>query len=345
MDTKILSSDQIDIAAQIINDGGLVAIPTETVYGLAANALDPGAVSKIFMAKGRPSDNPLIVHISEIDETYKLVLDFPKQAQDLAMKFWPGPLTIILKKSDLIPNVVSGNLDTVAIRIPDNDVTRKLIKLSQKPLAAPSANLSGSPSPTTLRHVLDDMLGRIDAVLDGGDCKVGLESTVITLVSKKARILRPGYITEQQIKEVIGDVEIDQGVLAKVSDSEKVISPGMKYKHYSPNADVIIINASKSKYIDYVNKNLSDNSIALCFDEDTEYIKGKSISYGRENDLESQARKLFESLRLIDKMKSINLVYARCPDVNGVGLAVYNRLIRAAGFEVIDIDKDSRYNR
>lgn len=345
MNTKILNVSQIDIAAQIINNGGLVAIPTETVYGLAANAFDSNAVSKIFKAKGRPSDNPLIVHISDINEIYRLVLDFPKKAQDLAFKFWPGPITIILKKSDVIPNVVSGNLDTVAIRMPDNDLTRKLIKISGKPLAAPSANLSGSPSPTTMKHVLDDLNGKIDAIIDGGNCKVGLESTVITLVSEKPRILRPGGITKEQIESVIGDIEIDKGVLSKIDDDKKVISPGMKYKHYSPNARVIIIKSNKQNYINYVNNKLTNNSIALCYNEDMEYIKGKSISYGNESDSESQARQLFNSLRSIDKMEEINLVYARCPVLDGVGLAVYNRLIRAAGFEVVSIDENNRFNR
>ena len=345
MNTKILNASQIDIAAQIINNGGLVAIPTETVYGLAANAFDSNAVSKIFKAKGRPSDNPLIVHISDINEIYRLVLDFPKKAQDLAFKFWPGPITIILKKSDVIPNVVSGNLDTVAIRMPDNDLTRKLIKISGKPLAAPSANLSGSPSPTTMKHVLDDLNGKIDAIIDGGNCKVGLESTVITLASEKPRILRPGGITKEQIESVIGDIEIDKGVLSKIDDDKKVISPGMKYKHYSPNAKVIIIKSDKQNYINYVNNKLTNNSIALCYNEDMEYIKGKSISYGNESDSESQARQLFNSLRLIDKMEEINLVYARCPVLDGVGLAVYNRLIRAAGFEVVSIDENNRFNR
>ena len=244
METKKLTTNDIDIAADIIKKGGLVAIPTETVYGLAANALNGIAISNIFKAKGRPMDNPLIVHISSVDEIYELVSNFPQKAKKLAENFWPGPLTIILKKSDIIPDEVSAGLETVAIRLPANQATRDLIKKAGVPLAAPSANLSGSPSPTTAKHVLDDLDGRIDAVLDAGRCEVGLESTVITLETEVPKLLRPGGITVEELRRVLGDVEIDKAVIDKVDSSKPVASPGMKYKHYSPKTKVVIVDSS-----------------------------------------------------------------------------------------------------
>ena len=230
MKTLILNENEIEKAADIIKNGGLVAMPTETVYGLAANALDGKAVAKIFKAKGRPMDNPLIVHISDISQIYPLVREFPEKARILAEKFWAGPLTIILPKSDIIPDEVSAGLDTVAIRFPSNKIAQALISKSM-PLAAPSANLSGSPSPTNARHVFDDMNGRIDAIIDGGECEVGVESTVITLATDTPRLLRPGGITVEQLREAIGDVIIDDAVLNPLKSGEKAASPGMKYKH------------------------------------------------------------------------------------------------------------------
>lgn len=337
METKKLTTNDIDIAADIIKKGGLVAIPTETVYGLAANALNGIAVSNIFKAKGRPMDNPLIVHISSVDEIYKLVSNFPKKAKKLAENFWPGPLTIILKKSDIIPDEVSAGLETVAIRLPANQATRDLIKKAGVPLAAPSANLSGSPSPTTAKHVLDDLDGRIDAVLDAGRCEVGLESTVITLETEVPKLLRPGGITVEELRRVLGDVEIDKAVIDKVDFSKPVASPGMKYKHYSPKTKVIIVDSSSEAFIDFVNSK-KDNVAALCYIEDQPKIKAKTITYGKKSDYTMQANELFDALRKIDTLKNVDVVYARCPEKKGVGLAVYNRLIRAAGFEVIRIE-------
>ena len=336
MNTKRLTSNDIDIAADIIKNGGLVAIPTETVYGLAANALDGKAVSKIFKAKGRPMDNPLIVHVSCIEEIDKLVSEIPPQAKKLANTFWPGPLTIILKRSNIIPAEVSAGLDTVAIRLPNNDVTRKLIKIAGVPLAAPSANTSGSPSPTSANHVLHDLDGKIDAILDAGDCRVGLESTVITLTSPVPTLLRPGGITVEELRNVLGNVEIDKAVIDKVDSLETVSSPGMKYKHYSPETKIIIVDGDNESFIKYVNSRSSDKVAALCYIDDQPKLNVKTVTFGKMNDYNMQANELFSALRKIDDL-NVNIVYARCPQKNGVGLAVYNRLIRAAGFEVIKL--------
>ena len=336
MNTKRLTSNDIDIAADIIKNGGLVAIPTETVYGLAANALDGKAVSKIFKAKGRPMDNPLIVHVSCIEEIDKLVSEIPPQAKKLANTFWPGPLTIILKRSNIIPAEVSAGLDTVAIRLPNNDVTRKLIKIAGVPLAAPSANTSGSPSPTSANHVLHDLDGKIDAILDAGNCRVGLESTVITLTSPVPTLLRPGGITVEELRNVLGNVEIDKAVIDKVDSLETVSSPGMKYKHYSPKTKIVIVDGDNESFIKYVNSRSSDKVAALCYIDDQPKLNVKTVTFGKMNDYNMQANELFSALRKIDDL-NVNIVYARCPQKNGVGLAVYNRLIRAAGFEVIKL--------
>lgn len=336
MKTLMLTANDTDIAAQIIKNGGLVAMPTETVYGLSADALNGKAVEKIFKAKGRPMDNPLIVHIASIDDIYKLVSDFPQKAQILAEKFWPGALTIILPKSDIIPDEVSAGLSTVAIRFPSNPIAHKLIKKSS-PLAAPSANLSGSPSPTNAKHVYDDMNGRIDAIIDGGECEVGVESTVITLATNPPRLLRPGGITLEQLQNAIGEVIVDDAVLNPLKKNTVASSPGMKYKHYSPKADIILIKSSEKDFIDYVNTHNADGVAALCYDEDISKLTVPSISIGNSDDYETQAHRLFTALRNADK-KEYKTVYAHCPDTKGIGLAVYNRIIRAAGFEVITLE-------
>ena len=335
MKTLILNENDIEKAAQIIKKGGLVAMPTETVYGLAANALDGKAVAKIFKAKGRPMDNPLIVHISDISQIYSLVSEFPEKAKILADKFWAGPLTIILPKSKIIPDEVSAGLDTVAVRFPSNEIARKLISLSM-PLAAPSANLSGSPSPTNARHVRDDMNGRIDAIIDGGECEVGVESTVITLATDIPRLLRPGGITVEQLREAIGEVIIDDAVLNPLKSGEKAASPGMKYKHYAPKAHIILLDGSDEDFIRYVNEHKADGTAALCYDEDVEKLEVPHIPIGHADDYEMQSHKLFSSLRNADE-QGFELVYAHCPKIDGMGLAVYNRIIRAAGFEVTEI--------
>ncbi len=344
MNTLLLGNSIADIktGAALIKKGGVVAMPTETVYGLAADALNGESVEKIFTAKGRPMDNPLIVHISEISdiERFNLVKEFPQKAKALAEKFWPGPLTMIMKRSDVIPHQVSAGLDTVAIRLPSHTVARILIRESNTVLAAPSANKSGSPSPTTAQHVIDDLDGCIDAVIDGGMCAVGVESTVITLASDTPRLLRPGYITVEQIQDVIGEIEVDDAVLFKLKDDEKASSPGMKYKHYSPKAKVVLVSGSDDAFFKFVNDNFEkDKSVAaICYDEDIYELECKCISIGRSDDYETQAHLLFDALRQVDELYNISTVYARCPQKDGVSMALYNRLIRAAGFEVIDLE-------
>lgn len=338
-DTQMLSSsdEDIDKAAKLLREGGVVGIPTETVYGLAADAQNSSAVSEIFKAKGRPQDNPLIVHIGEFSDIYKYVTEVPKNALKLAETFWPGPLTMVLPKKDIIPMTTSGGLDTVGIRFPIHPVAREIIRRSGCALAAPSANLSGSPSPTTAMHVYKDMNGRIPAIVDGGDCAVGVESTVVSFDSDgKVRLLRPGFVSLEDIKGVVGEENAlcAKGVTEKISDGERVLSPGMKYKHYSPKANVTILCGDMKKFTEYVSEHNGEKVCSMIFDSDTKDFPYAYIAYGDTS--EEQAKKLFAVLRSIDDM-GIEQVYARCPAQTGVGLAVYNRLLRAAGFEVINL--------
>lgn len=339
METLFLSEqniDDIEKAGQILKNGGLVVIPTETVYGLAANALDKDAVKKIYTAKGRPSDNPLIVHISDLSQLSPLVREIPQSALKLAEAYWPGPLTMILPKSDLIPEETSGGLDTVAVRFPSHPTAQAVITAAGCPLAAPSANRSGRPSPTTFAHVREDMDGRVDALLDGGDCSVGVESTVVTLAEGTPRLLRPGGITVQQLRAVLGEVTVDSAVLHRLAEGTHAASPGMKYKHYAPKADVTIVDASPSEFVNYVNS--KEDCCALCFDEDVEKLRVPAVSYGTRYDGQKQAHMLFSALHYLDEIEA-ETVYARIPSRTGVGLAVYNRLLRAAGFSVINPEK------
>lgn len=340
MKTQVLDKTQVNIAADILKNGGVVGIPTETVYGLAADALNGEAVAKIFKAKGRPMDNPLIVHIADFSDIgrFRLVKEIPESAKKLAKAFWPGPLTMIMKRTEVIPNEVSAGLDTVAIRFPAHPIAQEIIRAADTPLAAPSANLSGSPSPTTARHVLNDMDGKIDAVLDGGMSEVGLESTVITLATDVPRVLRPGGITVEQLREVLGDVAVDDAVLHQLKEGAAAASPGMKYKHYAPKANVLLLKGTDEQYISYVNAHAQDDVCALCCDEDLLLLHVKTLSLGRRTDYLTQAHHLFDCLRRIDENPTVHTVYSRLPSTEGVGLAVYNRLIRAAGFEVIDLE-------
>lgn len=326
------NAEGIKKAAEILKKGGIVAIPTETVYGLAASAYDDSAIKKIFEAKGRPQDNPLIVHISSLDMAKEIVEDFSADAKLLAEKFWPGPLTIILKKNGKIPSVVSAGLNTVAVRMPSNKVAKELIATSGLPLAAPSANVSGSPSPTSAEHVLADLDGKIDAVIMSESCSVGVESTVITLEEKPFRVLRPGAVTAEEIKELLPFTEVDKAILEEVKSDEKVASPGMKYKHYSPKTEVFLIEGTSEDFCNYVNE--KQNSLAVCFDEETDKITIKKLPYGKSKDDSQKAKQIFDILRKVDEMK-IETVYVHAPCKEGIGLAVYNRLIRAAAFKVI----------
>lgn len=323
-------------AAELLRQGGLVAIPTETVYGLAANALDAEASAKIFAAKGRPADNPLIVHISDLSMLAPLVTEVPEQAVRLAEKYWPGPLTVIMKKSDKIPDSVSAGLETVAVRFPVNPVARAIITACGFPLAAPSANRSGRPSPTTAQHVIHDLDGRVDGIVVSGDCTVGVESTVLSLAGERPRLLRPGAVTVEMIEAVIGPIEVDDAVLHRLKEGRKVSSPGMKYKHYAPKAHVIMVEGDSAVYSDYVNQNIQPGTVALCFDEDVEKLRCPTVPYGSRTDDRSQARELFDALRKLDEIGAVT-AYAHAPKKSGVGLAVYNRLIRAAAFEVVSL--------
>lgn len=336
MTTEILRSSPEDIAraGEILRSGGLVAIPTETVYGLAANALCPAAVKKIFEAKGRPGDNPLIVHITETGQWAPLVSSLPQKALELAERFWPGPLTIILPKSGLIPPETSGGLETVAVRCPSHPVARAVIEAAGVPLAAPSANISGRPSPTTFAHTYEDLQGRVDAVLDGGDCPVGVESTVVTLCGDVPRLLRPGGVTEEQLRSVLGELLVDPAVMGELKPGKRPESPGMKYKHYAPRARVEVVDGSPEEFTEYVNRQAgAEGAYALCFDETAAKIRIPAVTYGPRYDREAQARQLFHALHRLDELGA-GRAFAQMPSTAGVGLAVYNRLMRAAGFSV-----------
>ena len=335
-DTKMLSpdSDGINEASKLLQNGEVIGIPTETVYGLAADATNEEAVKKIFVAKGRPQDNPLIVHISDVSDIEKYVESVPSLAYELAEKFWPGPLTMVLPKKDVIPYTTSGGLDTVGIRVPSNKIAQEIIRTCGRPLAAPSANLSGSPSPTSATHVFEDMDGRIPAIVDGGNCEVGLESTVVTFEGDFIRLLRPGYISLEDLFKVTDKVITDKGILNKIDNNEKVMSPGMKYKHYSPKANVIIIESNLEEFINYISQHNDENTYSMIFNNDISCFPYKYLTYG--NTSEEQAHEIFDKLREVDKLDA-KTVFVRSPKKDGVGLAVYNRLLRAAGFEVIKL--------
>lgn len=339
MKTELLtaSKDGIARAGELLRKGQLVAIPTETVYGLAADALNANAVADIFVAKGRPGDNPLIVHIADIADWAPLVTHIPEKATALANAFWPGPLTIILPAAKKVPQAVTAGLTTVAVRFPAHPVARDIIKAAGCPLAAPSANRSGSPSPTTAARVMEDMDGRIAAVVDGGDCAVGVESTVIDLSGDTPRLLRPGGVTHEQMQAIIGDIVIDPAVTAALAKGATAASPGMKYKHYAPRTRVVLVNGTADSFAAFVNGKAHENPLALCFDGEETALNVPFLTYGARNDHKTQARKIFDILRQSDE-QGVAVVYAACPAPDGVGLAVYNRLLRAAAFEVITLD-------
>ena len=334
MTTKVLeySEESVREAAKLLRSGGIAAIPTETVYGLAANALDENAVRSIFEAKGRPQDNPLIVHISSMDMLPPLVREIPDIAKRLAENFWAGPLTMIFPKSDKIPSVTSGGLDTVAVRMPESRAARDIIEKCGLPLAAPSANISGKPSPTTAAHVFEDMNGRIPLIIDGGECSVGVESTVVCFKDGAIHILRPGGITAEMLSE-FGDVEVDRAVTAQPREGERVLSPGMKYKHYSPKADVFIVNAHGEKFTRYAAERAETESGLIALGAG---VPENGIFYDYGSTPEQQAQRLFALLRKADELGA-KTVLVEIPDTSGVGLAVYNRLLRAAAFRRIDL--------
>ncbi len=342
MDTQYLQASAPEtarIAADIIQKGGLVAIPTETVYGLGANGLDEAAVAKIFEAKGRPQDNPLILHISGPEQIELFCHHIPQAAYDLAEKFWPGPLTVVLPARRCVPRRTTGGLDTVALRCPDNDTTRQIIRLAGVPLAAPSANLSGKPSTTTAQHVLHDHNGKIDAIVDGGPCRVGVESTIVDLTEERPRLLRPGGIGPEELLAVLGDLVVDKAVTAQIDQDAVVKAPGMKYRHYAPAEPVVIVSGSREAAAKYIRAHFVPGDRVLCFEEELPLYDGCApLSYGREADVNSLSAGLFAALRELDD-PGIHQVYARCPVGGGVAYAVQNRLKKAAAFHIVDAEE------
>ena len=339
MNTLILRSDAPDtaqIAARIIREGGLVAIPTETVYGLGADGLSEQAVDRIYEAKGRPKDNPMILHVTGMEQVEGLCREIPQAAYRLAEKFWPGPLTMVLPARSNVPKRTTAGLDTVAVRCPDSDVTREIIRLSGVPLAAPSANISGKPSTTTAAHVLHDHDGRIAAVVDGGASRVGVESTIVDLTDERPRLLRPGGIGPEELIEVLGDLVVDKAVTAQIDKDAVVKAPGMKYKHYAPASEVVIVAGSREDAARYIQKHFQPGDRVLCFEEELPlYENCAPLSYGQEAHVETLSAGLFAALRELDD-PAIHKVYARCPVGGGVAYAVQNRLKKAAAFRIID---------
>ena len=338
MHTLFLSAEDLStpkIAADLIKNGELVAIPTETVYGLGANGLDERAVAKIFEAKGRPQDNPLILHISAPEEMERFCRNIPQKAYALAEAFWPGPLTIVLPARDIVPRRTTGGLSTVAVRCPDNAVTREIIRLSGVPIAAPSANISGKPSTTTAEHVRHDHEGRIAAIVDGGPCRVGVESTIVDLTEDTPRLLRPGGIGPDELFAVIGEFVIDKAVTGSVDKDAVVKAPGMKYRHYAPDCQVLIVDGDLPAAEGYIRCHWQPGNRVLCFEEELEvFADFDPLAYGREADTDTLLAGLFAALRELDK-PGIGTVFARCPKGSGRALAVQNRLEKAAGFQRI----------
>lgn len=341
METKYLTKQKLQQAAEILKRGGLVGIPTETVYGLGANGLNEQAVANIFKAKGRPQDNPLILHIPDVGWLDRYCKNIPDSAYKLANAFWPGPLTMILERKPVVPDVVTAGRDTVGMRCPDHILCRKLIAAADVPVAAPSGNLSGRPSPTTAQHMLEDMDGKIDAILEGGSCNVGLESTIVDLTCDPPQLLRPGGITLEQLRDVLGEVEIDSAVLRKMKEGEKPRAPGMQYRHYAPKAPVTVVAGDPEKSAAYIAANMAEGDGVICFEEylplfHREPGKMLVMDLGPVRDKEEQARHIFDALRQFDHTDTA-AIWAQCPDDTGIGLAIANRLNKAAGFHIIQV--------
>jgi L-threonylcarbamoyladenylate synthase len=347
MDTKVYylddkETEKIEAAAEIIREGGLVVFPTETVYGLGADALNEEACVKIFEAKGRPQDNPLIVHVADFDIS-RYVEEIPQNALKLMEAFWPGPLTIIMKKSSIIPERVTAGLDSVAIRMPSNKVARRLIELSGVPIAAPSANISGRPSPTAIEHCIEDLSGRVDAIIGGERCEVGLESTVVDATGDTVIILRPGGITREMLREVVKKVEIDPAIMERASEDLKPRSPGMKYRHYAPKSPMVIVKGERGAVIDYINYKTLElqgegkrAGVMACEETLGEYSSKYKISVGSMSQPGIIAANLFDSLREFDKI-GVDYILAEGFPEDGIGLAIMNRLKKAAGYNLVEV--------
>ena len=351
MKTKVVRLDENNIdehviskAGNILRQGGLVVFPTETVYGLGANALDKDAVKKIFEAKGRPQDNPLIVHISKVKDIEKLVEEIPPIAQKLMDKFWPGPMTIILKKKDIIPNETSAGLDSIGIRMPSNKIAMELISMAGVPIAAPSANLSGKPSPTDLETCIEDLDGRVNMILGGDNSEVGVESTVIDCTINPPCILRPGGITVEMLKEVDSDIYIDPAIMKKPDKELRPKAPGMKYRHYAPKAPLKIIKGDLNKTIEKINEMVqnyidAEKKVGIIATDETidNYKKGEVVSIGSRKDLNTIAHNLFYVLRTFDE-KNVDLILSEAFEEKDMGVAIMNRLKKSAGYDIINLD-------
>ncbi len=344
MDCDNIDENDLKCCGAILKNGGTVAFPTETVYGLGANALDPEAIKGIFTAKGRPSDNPLIVHVTKVEDIVPLVEEIPKAALRAMEAFWPGPLTILFKKSPLIPQEVTAGLLTVGIRLPSHPIARGVIEAAGIPIAAPSANISGKPSPTIAAHVVEDLMGKVDAIIDGGDCEVGLESTVLDLTGEAPMILRPGGITKEMLEEVLGTKVLEDPALDKISmEGATPKSPGMKYTHYSPRAEVLVIIGERTAVVNKINemkqKYIKEGKKVgiICRDETYSlYADAVAKSMGLGSNLSMMAANLFRILREFDST-DVDVILAEGVEEAEVGRAIMNRLIKASGYQVIHV--------
>ena len=337
METKRLTMKDVVQAAEVIASGGLLGIPTETVYGLGADGLNTEAVHAIFAAKGRPQDNPLILHIPSADWLERYCEDIPATAYALTERFWPGPLTIILKRRPLVPDTVTAGLETVGMRCPDCGVTRRVIEAADTPIAAPSGNTSGRPSPTNAAAMLEDMDGKFDAILDDGPCAVGVESTIIDLTVSPPRLLRPGGVTLEELREVLGEVAVDAAVRGLMAPGAQPRAPGMKYRHYAPKAPVTVVKGAPEATAAYIMENKGPQSGVICFDEYRGRFGSAPVeAIGPVVDHAQQARRIFEALRTFDR-KDVTDIWKQSPTDEGLGLAVTNRLNKAAGFHIIEL--------
>lgn len=342
---SIAEYSKLETAGQIVRDGGLVLFPTETVYGLGANGLDEEAVKKIYIAKGRSSDNPLILHISDIEMLGKIAKDISDVEFNLMNAFWPGPFTIILNKTDLVPSVVAGGLDTVGVRMPSNEIAKNLIKFSDVPIAAPSANISGRPSGTNVDDIYQELGNKVDYIIDGGECNIGVESTVVRVIDGTPHILRPGGITAEEIKEIAGNVIIDKHILGKLEPDAKVMSPGMKYKHYAPKTKCVLVYNEDNSMLQSKIKNTIDECFSknqkpliMCLSENVEYFKNiyqnKLEIFDMGSSLEDMSKNIFTDLRKADNY-NVDLIIIQGVSTNGLGLAIMNRLLRACNYNII----------
>ncbi len=350
METKVIRIDmnadldaQLQEAAEVLRRGGLVAIPTETVYGLGANALDEAAAKKIYEAKGRPSDNPLIAHISCIEELPALVAEIPEAGRKLAEAYWPGPLTMVFPKRDVVPYGTTGGLETVAVRMPSDPIANRLIKLAGVPVAAPSANKSGRPSPTKAEHVVEDMDGRIEMIIDGGEVGIGVESTIVDVSGEVPMLLRPGAITMEMLRETLGEVEIDPAILGPLSADVKPKAPGMKYRHYAPNAEMTLVEGETEQVVAYINREAHAAIAAglrvgiICTEESREsYKEGIRKVIGSREHEETVAHNLFAVLREFDDIR-VDCIFSESFSKDRLGQAIMNRLCKAAGYHIVKV--------